>query len=149
MKRNAAMFFSALVMALGIGYSGMADANKVLGFLDLVGNWDPDLIFVMVGAIGVHITTYGLITKKASPLFGENFQIPSRTDIDARLVWGTAIFGLGWSLSGYCPGPAIISTPTLDPKAIVFLVTMFIGMKIFRIVHSAYTAKAAETQVAK
>ena len=132
MKALIAIFVSGTVFALGLGISGMADANKVIGFLNLAGDWDPSLAFVMAGAIGVHLVLYRLILRRSSPLLGTSFGIPTRKDIDARLVGGATIFGIGWGLGGFCPGPGIISGVTFGAEALVFLAAMGGGMWIFQ-----------------
>ena len=106
----------------------MTQPQKVIGFLDVFGSWDPSLAFVMVGAIGVHMIGFKLVTKRPSPLFAEKFQIPTRRDLDKRLIMGSAIFGIGWGLAGYCPGPAITSLVTLSPAVFLFVATMGAGM---------------------
>ncbi len=102
-------FVGGFVFALGLGISGMTDADKVLGFLNLAGDWDPALAFVMVGAIGVHLILYRLIVRRPSPLFGDRFHLPTRRDISPRLLTGAAIFGVGWGMGGFCPGPGLVS----------------------------------------
>lgn len=134
MRAHIAIYVSGLIFALGLGVSGMTDANKVLGFLDLAGGWDPSLAFVMVGAIAVHVMLRPLILGRGAPIFGESFSLPTRTDIDARLIGGAALFGLGWGLGGYCPGPAIVSGVTLDAEVMVFLGAMVLGMVGFHAV---------------
>jgi uncharacterized membrane protein YedE/YeeE len=121
-------FLAGVVFAVGLGISGMADANKVLGFLDPTGGWDPSLAFVMVGAIGVHALAARWIRGTARPLYAPVFSVPTRSDITGRLVRGAAIFGVGWGISGFCPGPGIMSAVTLAPGALVFVAAMSVGM---------------------
>ena len=128
MVRNLAAFGGGLVFALGLGLSGMTDANKVIGFLNLAGDWDPSLAFVMVGAIGVHLALYRLILRRDSPLFTDEFHIPTRRDIDGKLVGGAALFGVGWALGGFCPGPGIVSATSQSTAALTFVLTMLVGM---------------------
>ncbi len=136
MKALSSVFIGGLVFALGLGLSGMTDANKVIGFLNVAsGKWDPSLAFVMVGAIGAHLATFKLVTGRPSPLFGAKFHIPSRQDIDTRLVVGSGVFGIGWGLGGFCPGPAIVSTTTGAPMALVFVGAMLAGMLLFSVAH--------------
>jgi uncharacterized membrane protein YedE/YeeE len=123
-----------LLFAIGLGVSGMTDANKVIGFLNLAGEWDPSLAFVMVGAIGVHLVLYTVILRRESPLFNKAFQLPTRRDIDPRLVAGSAVFGVGWALGGFCPGPGLVSAAGLGVEAAVFCVTMLAGMLVFKAV---------------
>ena len=121
-------FVVGLIFSLGLGVSGMTQPQKVIGFLDVFGSWDPSLAFVMIGAISVHLIGFNFVTKRPSPLFANSFQIPSRRDLDSRLILGSAIFGVGWGIAGYCPGPAITSLIALSPAVLVFLTTMVAGM---------------------
>lgn len=127
-----AVFVSGAIFALGLGLSGMTDANKVIGFLNLAGDWDPSLAFVLAGAIGVHIMLYRLILRRRSPLFAQRFQIPTRRDIDRRLLGGASLFGIGWGLGGFCPGPGIVSILSFGTEAIVFAGAMLGGMGLFQ-----------------
>ena len=127
-----------LVFGVGLGISGMTQPEKVVGFLNVWGGWDPSLALVMVGAIGVHVVGHMLRARLPSPLAAESFQIPTRNDISVRLLCGAALFGLGWGLAGYCPGPAIVSVGgalagggTL--VAIYFTAAMVAGMVLFRL----------------
>ena len=128
MKQGITALTAGVLFGLGLGVSGMTQPQKVIGFLDVFGSWDPSLAFVMVGAIGVHMIGFKLVTKRPSPLFAEKFQIPTRRDLDKRLIMGSAIFGIGWGLAGYCPGPAITSLVTLSPAVFLFVATMGAGM---------------------
>ena len=127
-------FLVGLLFALGLGISGMTDAGKVIGFLDLSGDWDPSLAFVMVGAIAVHMVFYRFVLRRERPLFSSAFYVPSRQDIDARLIAGAALFGVGWGLGGYCPGPGLVSSVSLVTEAVVFVVAMLGGMVSFHLV---------------
>lgn len=127
-----APFVCGAVFALGLGISGMTNADTVLAFLNLAGTWDPTLAFVMVGAIGTHRLVYGFITRRASPVLESTFHLPTATDLDRPLLAGAALFGLGWGLSGYCPGPAVVSTVTGAPEAITFAVAMLAGIALHR-----------------
>ena len=131
MNRNVAAFGAGLVFAFGLGLSGMTDANKVIAFLNLAGDWDPSLAFVMVGAIGVHLAFFRWVVNRPSPLFAEAFRIPTTQDITAPLVVGAGLFGVGWGLGGYCPGPALVSTTSLGSSALVFASSMIAGMVLF------------------
>lgn len=136
MKVVLSSFFVGLLFALGLGLSGMTQADKVIGFLNLAGGWDPSLALVMVGAIGVHMATFRFIVKRPSPVFGGRFGIPTRSDIDARLVVGAGLFGVGWALGGYCPGPGLVSSATGGGHALVFVGTMTGGMLLFHLVQA-------------
>ena len=132
MKLSAA-FFGGLLFALGLGLSGMTDANKVIGFLNLGGEWDASLAFVMLGAIGVHIIFYRLIIRRKSPTLEKLFKIPDRSDINSRLISGAAIFGTGWGLGGFCPAPALVSMAALQPESLTFSLFMLVGMAIHQL----------------
>jgi len=100
-------FSSGMVFALGLGISGMTRPVKVIGFLDFFGAWDASLAFVMIGAIAVYFAAYHWSRKMSSPLLAADFSLPKRSDLDAKLILGAAIFGAGWGLGGFCPGPAL------------------------------------------
>jgi uncharacterized membrane protein YedE/YeeE len=120
------------LFALGLGISGMTQPAKVLGFLDVTGRWDPTLAFVMIGALAVHFVLYRLIRKRSAPLFDSRFDVPTRRDVDLRLVVGAALFGVGWGLSGQCPGPALTNLATGAWTALVFVAAMALGMILHR-----------------
>lgn len=125
---KAFSFFAlGLVFALGLGISGMTQPLKVLGFLDVAGTWDPALMFVMVGAIAVTFTGYRLVLKRPSPLLGARFEIPTRRSIDGQLIAGGALFGLGWGMAGFCPGPAIVALAGGSVEVVLFVLAMFVG----------------------
>ncbi len=128
MKKLAIPFLSGLLFAAGLGLSGMTQPQKVVAFLDFLGAWDPSLMFVMGGAAGVHAFFVLLARRRSGPLLGDRFHWPDRRDIDAPLVAGAALFGLGWGLAGYCPGPALQSSVTGSRGVLVFVVAMLAGM---------------------
>ena len=128
-------FVGGFVFALGLGLSGMTDTGKVIGFLNLAGDWDPSLAFVMMGAIAMHLTLYRIILRRQSPLWGDRFHVPTRRDISPQLVVGAAIFGVGWGLGGYCPGPGLVSLAAVGPSALVFVLFMIAGMVLQEVVH--------------
>jgi uncharacterized membrane protein YedE/YeeE len=136
MKSAMAALAVGFVFALGLGISGMTQPQKVVGFLDLFGAWDPSLIFVMVGAILVHFVTYKLIRRRTSPLFSVQWHVPTKKDITPALVAGAVLFGVGWGLGGFCPGPAMTSLGSLEGKPVVFVISMLAGMYLFRLVDS-------------
>jgi uncharacterized membrane protein YedE/YeeE len=117
-----------LLFGIGLVISGMADPAKVINFLDLAGSWDPSLAFVMGGAVVVAFFGYRLVLGRKRPLLAADFQLPKRSAIDGRLVAGAAIFGLGWGLGGFCPGPALTSLGLAETGTLVFVPAMFAGM---------------------
>ncbi len=129
--------FSALLggilFGVGLIISGMANPAKVLAFLDLAGPWDPSLAFVMGGAIAVGLVAFRLARQRASSVLGAAMHLPTAADIDARLVAGSTLFGVGWGLAGFCPGPALVALGTGAPKAIVFVVAMLAGMALYEL----------------
>lgn len=129
-------FFIGLVFGLGLILSGMSDPSKVLGFLDLAGLWDPSLAFVMGGAILVGVVAFAFARKRTTTFLGGALKLPTSTDIDKRLVIGSLTFGIGWGLAGYCPGPALVSLGSGQPKALIFVVAMLAGMAIYEILQS-------------
>jgi len=126
--KSLVMLISGLTFGTGLIFSGMANPAKVQNFLDFFGTWDPSLSFVMGGAIAVTMPGFWLITRRAKPFFNDVFHLPTRTDCDVRLVSGAAIFGVGWGISGFCPGPAVTAVPMAAQGTIVFIVAMLIGM---------------------
>jgi uncharacterized membrane protein YedE/YeeE len=132
MKNFGLLFASGLLFALGLGVAGMTNANKVIGFLDVAGDWDPSLAFVMGGAIGVHFLAYRMVGSMERPLFAARFGVPTRHDIDARLLGGAALFGVGWALGGYCPGPGLTSLAAGSSHAWIFVASMIVGMWLFQ-----------------
>ena len=136
-----ASFFCGVVFALGLGISGMTHADTVLAFLNLAGTWDPTLAFVMVGAIGAHRLLYGWIIRREAPVLEDTFHLPDATEIDRPLLAGAALFGLGWGLSGYCPGPAVVSVVTGSNEALAFSVAMLAGVALHR---ALGTSRAAD-----
>lgn len=125
-----AAFGAGLVFAVGLALLGMTQPSKVSGFLDLAGDWDPSLAFVMGGAVLVHFVAVRLLLRRGRPFVAPRFDLPSRKDIDASLVLGAALFGLGWGLAGYCPGPALVSAAAGEKWAISFVVAMAVGMLV-------------------
>jgi uncharacterized membrane protein YedE/YeeE len=133
-KANAAAFGAGALFAIGLAIAGMTKPSKVVGFLDVAGAWDPSLAFVMIGAIAVHFVAFRLVLRRRTPLFDVTFHVPTRTDIDRRLLGGAALFGVGWGLGGFCPGPAIVSVASGSVGAAVFIVGMTVGMFIEQLV---------------
>ena len=130
--RNAVNLLAGLIFGLGLLISGMANPTKVQNFLDLSGTFDPSLIFVMAGAVVVTFAGYRLVLRRPRPVLAERFYLPTAKDFDARLVGGAALFGIGWGLSGFCPGPAITSLPLLATGTLVFVPAMLAGVAVAR-----------------
>ena len=128
MKAHGIPLGAGLLFGAGLLVSGMAQPAKVVGFLDVLGDWDPSLAFVMLGAIAVHFLAYRLVPKLERPLLGERFGIPTRRDIDPRLLIGAALFGAGWGLAGYCPGPAMTTLVSGASTTLLFTGGMLAGM---------------------
>jgi uncharacterized protein len=126
-------FVTGVVFAVGLGISGMTHPAKVVGFLDVTGDWDPSLAFVMVGAILVNLLFFRLVLRRPHPLYDRLFRLPASGRIDAPLVVGSALFGVGWGLSGLCPGPAVASLVTLQGDVVLFFVAMVGGAFLFRL----------------
>ena len=123
-----AAFACGLVFACGLGVGGMTQPSKVVGFLDVTGAWDPSLALVMGGALGTHALLRRFVTTRSRPLLAPAFCVPTKKDVDARLVVGAAIFGAGWGLGGFCPGPAIVALGGGMPAALVIVPAMLAGM---------------------
>ena len=131
MKHRISEFMVGLLFGIGLILSGMTDPGKVIGFLDLSGAWDPSLALVMGGAILVGVFAFALAKKRTTTFLGGALQLPSSNDIDKRLLAGSLLFGAGWGLAGFCPGPAIVSLGSGQPKAAVFVLAMLVGMALF------------------
>ena len=128
-KSNISSIICGIIFSIGLGISGMTQPQKVIGFLDIFGEWNPSLAFVMGGAVLSYLALQLLIQRNFSiPLLGGSFQIPSRKDLDRSLIIGALLFGSGWGLGGYCPGPAITSLGSGSVKALLFVFAMGVGM---------------------
>ena len=125
--------FAGLVFGLGLIVSGMANPAKVLGFLDLAGPWDPSLAFVMAGAIAVAAVAFASAKKRTVSVLGAGIKLSTSRDIDRRLVIGSVLFGIGWGVAGFCPGPGLVALGMGEIKALVFVVAMLVGMGIFEL----------------
>jgi uncharacterized membrane protein YedE/YeeE len=132
MKQNIVVLLSGILFGFGLGLSQMIDRDRVLGFLDVAGTWDPTLLFVLGGAVGVTIITFRFVLKRSHPLFGERFYLPTVQSIDPVLVGGAAIFGVGWGLSGYCPGPGITALVLGIWNPVLFLIAMICGSLTYK-----------------
>ncbi len=138
-------FAVGLLFGIGLMFSGMTDPSKVIGFLDVVGTWDPSLALVMGGAILVGFFAFTVAKKRTTTFLGGVMRFPTDIDIDKKLVLGSLMFGTGWGLAGFCPGPALVSMADGQPKALIFVVAMLVGMVGFelmdRFVHSPRKAR--------
>jgi uncharacterized membrane protein YedE/YeeE len=122
------------LFALGLGVGGMTQPSKVIGFLDVAGAWDPSLAFVMMGAIGVGVVPFRFVLRRSRPLLGGTLHVPRTKHVDARLVLGAALFGVGWGLGGYCPGPALVSLVTGQAPVLIFVAAMAAGIGVQHLV---------------
>lgn len=134
MKFSLASLFAGLVFGIGLIVSGMANPEKVLGFLDIAGLWDPSLAFVMGGAIMVGVVAFAVARKRTLSFLGFDIRMPSSTHIDKRLIVGGLMFGVGWGIAGFCPGPGLVALGAGETKAVVFVASMILGMAIFEVI---------------
>lgn len=146
MSRNAIGLIAGLLFGLGLCFSGMNDPNKVLGFLDLAGAWDPSLAFVMAGAIAVALPAFAWARRRPLDWGGEAIELPSRRDLDAPLILGSLIFGVGWGLGGLCPGPGIVDVGFLSAGAAMFVAAMAVGALAYRALDLRLHTPSALTQ---
>lgn len=143
MQQRITEFFVGLLFGIGLILAGMTDPSKVVGFLDLAGTWDPSLAFVMGGGILVGLGAFAMAKKRTTNFFGGALHLPTSTDIDKRLIGGGLLFGAGWGLAGFCPGPAIVSLGAGQPKAAVFVAAMLAGMVVFEVLERMQARKSA------
>ncbi|MCM0043859.1 MAG: YeeE/YedE family protein [Burkholderiaceae bacterium] len=139
-------FIVGLIFGIGLILAGMTDPSKVIGFLDVAGLWDPSLAFVMGGAILVGVVAFRFARKRSAAFFGGAMRLPTRDDIDRRLVLGSLAFGVGWGMAGFCPGPALTALGTGNGKAVIFVLAMIAGMALFeladKLLHAARRERA-------
>ncbi|MGI1677861.1 MAG: YeeE/YedE family protein [Cellvibrionaceae bacterium] len=128
--KNLASLACGIVFGAGLAISGMTDTAKVIGFLDIFGDWMPDLMFVMGGAVLVTLLSFRFVLKRTAPVICDTFELPTNKNLDPKLISGAALFGIGWGIYGYCPGPAIASLAYLHIESILFVVSMTVGMAI-------------------
>ena len=140
---NIASLLSGLVFGLGLILSGMANPAKVLGFLDLAGAWDPSLALVMAGAIAVGLLSFGFAKGRTRSLLGAEMKLPAARHIDRRLVFGSLLFGVGWGVAGFCPGPALVALGMGQVKAVVFVAAMLAGMALFELLERRQRTRTA------
>ncbi|MFC4260452.1 DUF6691 family protein [Marinobacter lacisalsi] len=134
MRFTLASFIAGLVFGLGLLLSGMANPEKVLGFLDLAGAWDPSLALVMAGAIAVGVFSFAVARRRHRSFLGFDMKLPSSNDISSRLVIGSLMFGVGWGLAGFCPGPGLVALGAGELRAVVFVASMVAGMGLFQLI---------------
>ncbi|HWC45928.1 MAG TPA: DUF6691 family protein [Casimicrobiaceae bacterium] len=132
---------AGFLFGIGLIVSGMANPRKVLGFLDVAGAWDPSLAMVMIGAIGIGFLAFALAARRGTSLLGAAMQLPTARHIDWRLVFGSALFGVGWGLVGFCPGPALVALGAGHVEALVFVAAMLGGLAIFEWIERARTKR--------
>lgn len=128
MRAGLAALLAGLVFGVGLAVAGMTQPRKIVEFLDFAGTWDPSLALVMLGALGVHAPLQALIRRRPAPVLDACFHVPGARPIDRKLLVGSALFGIGWGLGGFCPGPALVSLASLQPSALVFVAAMASGM---------------------
>jgi len=143
MARAISLILIGALFGAGLALSGMLNPAKVAGFLDLFGVWDPSLAFVMGGGVIANFIGHRIVPRRASPVFGGGFAIPTRTDIDSRLLLGAALFGVGWGLGGLCPGPAIASILMAPGEVALFVLMMLAGLAVGRMLTSGPAARPA------
>lgn len=131
MKKFSPLLIGFL-FSLGLGISGMTEPQKIINFLDFSGHWDPSLLFVMLGAVVFHFITYRLIIKRPTPILDSNWHVPVKKEITPALIVGSALFGIGWGLGGFCPGPAIANLASFELRPFLFVLSMLAGMSLFK-----------------
>ncbi len=139
-------FLAGLVFGIGLIVAGMVNPAKILGFLDITGKWDPSLALVMVGAIAVGLVAFALARRRTMSVLGMPMRLPTASAIDARLVGGSLVFGIGWGLAGFCPGPAIVALGAGYAKAAAFVVAMLIGMGAFELIQRGLERPSLEVK---
>jgi uncharacterized membrane protein YedE/YeeE len=144
-------FAVGLIFGFGLLLSGMSDPAKVLNFLDLggiaSGGWDPSLAFVMAGAVAVTFVGFRLVLRRSQPLFAERFHLPTTRELDVRIIAGPALFGIGWGLAGFCPGPALTALGFGSRAAVIFVAAMFAGMWLARVLSRLPSMAAIATPI--
>lgn len=136
------IYLIGLVFGVGISISGMANPAKVLNFFDVAGTWDPSLAFVMGGALIVTFIGYRLVLKRSGPMFGQGFQLPTRRDLDLPLIGGSALFGIGWGIAGFCPGGALPAIGTGRSEVFIFMAALIAGIFAAKLLQAALANKS-------
>ena len=143
MRQKLVAFVSGLLFALGLGVSGMTHPTKILDFLDFTGDWDPSLALVMGAGVLVNLVFFQWVLRRGRPLLAASFGLPPFTRVDVPLVAGAAVFGVGWGLGGFCPGPALVSAVTGATPVVAFVVAMLAAMAVFDASRGRWSARAA------
>ena len=146
MIRLAVSYLSGGLFAIGLGISGMTHPSKVLAFLDFTGAWDPSLALVMAGGLLVNFVFFRLARRRGAPLFAPAFALPAAHFVDASLVGGACLFGIGWGLGGFCPGPALVSAVTGETPVLAFVGSMLLGMTVFDAFEKRASSKTLEAR---
>ena len=144
--RMLSTYLIGLIFGVGISISGMANPAKVLNFFDVAGTWDPSLIFVMGGALIVTFIGYRFVLKRPAPFFEGRFELPTSRDLDARLLGGSAFFGIGWGISGFCPGGALPALGTGRTEVFIFVAALLAGIYAAKMIQTALANRAASLQ---
>lgn len=138
---------SGIIFGVGLILSGMTQPSKVVGFFDFAGEWDPSLAFVMIGALAVYTPAYRFALRRASPLYAQGFFLPTRRGIDPRMLSGSVLFGAGWALSGFCPGPAIVCLGAVTEQALVFGAGLLGGFVLFQLGENVFLRSRPEARL--
>ena len=146
--RTLAALGCGLIFGLGLAVSGMMNPAKVTGFLDVAGDWDPTLVFVMGGALLITVPAYRMILKRRRPVLESSFSLPTKKSLDAPLIVGSALFGVGWGLVGFCPGPAVAAIGTGLPAVLGFVAAMVAGMALHSLVSGERPARRSSSSEA-
>ena len=147
MRRLALAYVCGVVFAVGLAISGMTHPSKVLAFLDFTGDWDPSLALVMGAGLAVNFVFFRIAARRGAPLLARSFSLPPKTAVDARLIGGAALFGVGWGLGGFCPGPALVSAVTGAAPVIAFVVAMLASMALFDVLDRRIGVAVPEPEV--
>jgi hypothetical protein len=139
--RIISAFITGLIFGIGLIISGMTNPAKIIDFLDITGQWDPSLLLVMLGAVSITFFAFRFVERKSVSLLGDNIQLPKKTGLDKPLILGAVLFGIGWGLAGYCPGPALASLSSGLLPPVLFVLTMITGMGVFEIYKKLSTKK--------
>jgi hypothetical protein len=149
MAKNIVGLLTGILFGLGLALSGMTQPQKVLNFLDVTGHWDPSLLFVLGGAVGVTVVTFRFILRRKMPLLGNRYYFSDKIKIDRPLVLGAALFGMGWGIAGYCPGPAVAAMAAPNWEVLVFLPAMLLGIFIQKLMASKRATKIVVAEIAE